>query len=201
MKKTLLLALLLSGCATPPPTAVQVQKDLPSPVQRTALISPVNLVSFTLQMGPGRSDGEHIFWGKKAGAWSNSTNLPVTNQFSLPLDTNSPTLIEVCSFTNLPTPIVQMFTNDDGTTESITNTFADLRASDIVYVPTNCPRIGLFQTTNGFVLTGWAPTNLTIQQSPDRVHWSEITHVTSVGQFQIQVDSSQPHLWFRTTSQ
>lgn len=137
-------------------TAIRVSKDAASPIRRTALVSPEQLVSLTCDFGDGPRGGVNCYWGKQAGIFTGMAAFPPTNVFALPLDTNTPSFIEVRSFVNWPAPgIVQTVTNDDGSTYNTTNFLYESAGASYVFVPTNCQSIALMNYPGRMEVVGW----------------------------------------------
>jgi hypothetical protein len=189
----------VSNAIPPPPMLANV----PRPRLSAFLPSPGVPVTMTFDPGQGPADGIHVYRGFNANSMQLIGTWGPTNIFTLNLPTNLPSLVEVHTFINWPSPgVVGSVTLDDGTIENFTNTFYESPGAQMIFVPSNCPAIGLFLMPSGMVLAGWnSGTNLEVQSSADLVNWTEIAHVTTPGAWQIQVDGSQQAMGFWRTKQ
>jgi hypothetical protein len=131
-----------------------------SPIKATFAV-PRPTVTLTCDFGQGPMDGVHIFYGKQVGQFAAMLTFPPTNQFAVPLDTNSPSFVELRTFVNWPAPgVIDTKTNDDGSTSSVTNTFYESTPADFVFVPTNCARIAPMQYSDHLEIWGWGNAGL-----------------------------------------
>lgn len=184
-----------------PPTSLNMATNAVREVLRSAIIGPpppnVTLaadIDLTLPF-----DGVNLYAGFESQAMTLVATFGHTNVFPLNLPTNLPSEVEIRTSISWPPPyVVGSITLDDGTTEDFTNTFYESPGTQFIYVPTNCASIGLFTMSDGTtVVAGWADVPLMVESSADRITWNPISTVTNLGAFQVQVDQSQDHEWFR----
>lgn len=209
----LLLMLVILASCTPispytailPPGAqskvVQAQFDAASPVRRAALGLTGSMVTLTCDFGDGPMDGITVRASFQVGNYFLVKAFDPTNVFTVALPTNQPSYVEVRSYVLWPAPyVVSTVTNDDGSTGSVTNFYRESDPSWFIYVPTNCPTIGLFAMPDGTIqLAGWATTNLTIQQSQDLTNWQDVGVITNSGAWNMPVDATQVQAFWRTS--
>ncbi len=169
-------------------------------IQRANMALPAPNTTLTCDFGDGPMDGVNIWESLPNGILTLLQTYPPTNVFALWLDPSRPHRLAVTSFRNWPAPyLVSSYIDDSGNMVNTTNFYVESDPAWFVYVPNNCPSIGLFTTTTGLVLCGWnSGTNLEVDSSPDNVHWSEQTHVTSTGAWTYPVDSPQGALFWRS---
>lgn len=172
-------------------------------VQRANLALPAPNTTLTCDFGAGPIDGVNLWESAPNGILTLLQAYPPTNVFPVYLDQSRPHRLALTTFTRWPAPFVlSSYIDDSGNVVNTTNFYVESDPAWFIYAPTNCLSIGLFTTTNGLVLCGWnSGTNLQIDSSPDAIQWGEMTHVTSPGQFQIQVDGSQGARFWRTSKE
>src|SRR5882672_2569560 len=196
----------------PPSTGVQAFSNAPQRFLSARMALPAPNVVLTCDIDlSGPFDGVHVYSGPQPGSLSLLAIFDHTNVFPVSLPMDAPSLVEVRSFINWPAPgIVQTWTNDDGSTGSQTITFREgpingtPTFADFLFVPTNCQSIALMAFTNGLQLVGWGAAGAVyqIQSSTDLVMWQSNATVTGTnGPWQVRVDGSQAHTWFRTSMQ
>jgi hypothetical protein len=210
----------LASCKTTPPKSpysaiwpgnpVQTQSGANLPVARrlSVVLTPPKIpISLTFDTGSGPADGIHVYSANTGQSLSLLATFPYTNLFQVNVPTNVPTLIEVRTLINWPPPyLISSYIDENGNEIDTTNTYREtaiggtLTVSDYIFTPTNCASIGLFQMNDGTLqLAGWANAPLVIQQSQDLVAWSNVAAITNLGAWQVTVDSSQPHSFWRTS--
>lgn len=140
---------------------------------------------------------------------------PVTNQFIVPCDNDTPSLIEIRSFVNWPAPyLVSTWTNDDGSTFNTTNFWregpinGDPVVSDFIFVPTGCQSIGLLNYGSNLVVTGWAVGGKVYQilSAPTldttSANWQTNGTVTGTnGPYQVPIAPVEGQGFYRTVTQ
>lgn len=166
------LLVIIVSCTAPvsqlpiyPPgfTTSQIVNNTPLAVRTAVVAPPPPEIMLTCDFGGGPRDGEHIYIGKQVGQFPTMLTFPVTNQFIVECDNDTPSFIEIRSFVNWPAPyIVQTWTNDDTSTYNTTNFWregpinGDPGVADFVFVPTGCLSIALLDYGTNLVVAGWA---------------------------------------------
>lgn len=204
----MLVLFCLSSCqlpSSPPvPNATNIQKSVSKAI--LSAIQPVAGIPITLTFDVPETnfDGILVSAGYKSDVYYLVQAFAPSNTFTVILPTNQPSYVQVQTYTLWPFPYVQTpYTNDDGSTGVVTNMYQLSEPSWTIFTPTNCPRIGIFTMADGSIqVAGWSPsTNLVVQSSSNLVDWMTVTNISQSGAWEMAVDGSQSHLWFRAVSQ
>ena len=126
------------------------------------VVATTNVV-LTCDVGAGRFDGVNIYNGMEPDRLSLILTIVGPNPVaSVTIPIAYPTLLEARTFINWPAPgVVNCFTNDDGSTGCVTNTYYENPVgTDLIYVPVGCPNQWVFLNRDGTTsLVGWGLTN------------------------------------------
>jgi hypothetical protein len=175
------------------------------PIHKNLLLAIAPDITFACDIGAGGYDGVNFYESGQQGNYTLIQTFGATNVFPVSLDTNWPHFVEVRTFIHWPAPgVIQTFTNDDGSTTSITNTFYEGVVADYLWVPAGMTNQWLAQLADGSMqLIGWGTQGATYTvkrgdtlQGP----WDELGTIPGTnGPWMVPDDGTSAQRFFWTT--